>query len=366
MIVTLYSFIMAILVSDVLILLHYFLRQRNHFIEKSGINILLLFSLLCILRMVLPVEFPNLQYILEIPLSPQIAEMLRKYFPILRNILLLLWGLGTAYCLFRLTVTQLRFQRLLGSCRLLDKELPKRILASIDTSHKIKVFEMEEIPYPLLIGLRHPTIYLPNLPYTEEQLQHILRHEYNHWKNKDLWMKFLIYIICSVFWWNPLTRLLLKNLDQSLELRCDAVTTERYTNHEKAVYLDTILYSIRDSQPTAFQQHGIQSSGFVSNDKAFLEQRFTLLLKKRSLKKSSLLYQALLLALSAACFLISYTLVIQLKFPLPEITAGNLITDAYLVEQKDGSYLFYTGDFDPIPIPREEVEDGMYSNYEIH
>ena len=40
-------------------------------------------------------------------------------------------------------------------------------------------------------------------------------------------------------------------------------------------------------------------------------------------------------------------------------------SNAYLVKQADGSYLFYFQDLPPVPVTREEVEQGMFVDYPI-
>ena len=59
-----------------------------------------------------------------------------------------------------------------------------------------------EIKTPMLFGYSKPIIVLPHRRYHEEEAEMILRHEIQHYKNRDLWYKFLIMFVCDLYWFN--------------------------------------------------------------------------------------------------------------------------------------------------------------------
>ena len=68
---------------------------------------------------------------------------------------------------------------------------------------------------------------LPAFDYDVEMLELILRHEYQHFLNRDQWKKTLIHLVRLLFWWNPMAILVQKEMDQTLELLCDYRTLKK-------------------------------------------------------------------------------------------------------------------------------------------
>lgn len=71
------------------------------------------------------------------------------------------------------------------------------------------------------VGVLRRYIILPDKMYTDTELYYILLHEYTHFCNRDTAVKLLVTLFCIVFWWNPVVYLLQKDLEQTLELKCD-------------------------------------------------------------------------------------------------------------------------------------------------
>ena len=45
---------------------------------------------------------------------------------------------------------------------------------------------------------------------------------------------------------------------------------------------------------------------------------------------------------------------------------GSIVSNAYLVKNKDGTYQFYYSDYPPVPVSKEEMEEGIYEGYPIY
>lgn len=69
----------------------------------------------------------------------------------------------------------------------------------------------------------------------------MILHEYIHLQNNDFFIKILINLLCAIYWWNPFTRLLKKDLNQSMEIRCDSIAVQRLGRQERSEYLSVIL-----------------------------------------------------------------------------------------------------------------------------
>ena len=96
----------------------------------------------------------------------------------------------------------------------------------------------------------HPTIALPPVRWPEEDLRLILLYEWQHFCNRDQWIKLVFYGFCCVFWWNPVMWLLKRQLDQLLELRCDFKVLEKLPEEERGSYYEMLLRTYRAIRTT--------------------------------------------------------------------------------------------------------------------
>ena len=67
------------------------------------------------------------------------------------------------------------------------------------------------IKTPMMIGLLHPAVLLPQVDFSQNELPLILKHELVHYKRKDLWYKTLMMIALAIHWFNPVVHLMVKS-----------------------------------------------------------------------------------------------------------------------------------------------------------
>lgn len=98
---------------------------------------------------------------------------------------------------------------------------------------------------PVLIGVYHPIIVLPQLAYVRngmgEELKYILRHELTHYRRKDVLYKWLAAAVTSLHWFNPLMLLIRRQIDRACELSCDEAVISGMSAYEKQSYGNTLL-----------------------------------------------------------------------------------------------------------------------------
>ena len=96
-------------------------------------------------------------------------------------------------------------------------------------AEKIRVIETTLVNTPMIAGLMKPTIYLPKIIFSDTELYNILLHEWTHYIHKDIWIKFLLKLLCIIYWWNPFLYLLKHDIDDTLEIKCDISITTKMT-----------------------------------------------------------------------------------------------------------------------------------------
>ena len=199
-------------------------------------------------------------------------------------------------------------------------------------------------PSPMMAGFFKPHILFPleMADLSEEELKFIFRHEITHFKNRDLWIKLLVELLCCALWWNPVVYLLRICISQLLEMRCDSQVCEKLDEYQQLEYSQTLLNSFKKTvhRPSYITAEYL---GYPSKDR--LKQRFMQILHASSQPKKKGL-SILIVTLDICAFVSSYT-VIFLPGVMHEGSGTNYEIDsaslesAFILRYPDGSLHVY-------------------------
>ena len=227
--VTIFSFLSALLWSSLLIVAIYLLRHTR-FKQHFGVLSMVLLYLFCAVRLFLPLEFPHTLIAADGVIYPHIYNLLTRERDMLANkplvlILCAAWLLGFCELLFRYIR---QYRKAIYSVAHYTTPWDERTNALLEqvqrqTGRKITVqgYTALNIESAFGMGVLHKRIILPDRDYTETELRYVLLHEYTHFLNQDTLVKLLVTLFCMIFWWNPVVYLLQKDLEQTLEIKCD-------------------------------------------------------------------------------------------------------------------------------------------------
>lgn len=358
--------------GSLLILIYTVLKHYPVFIINFGLSTLVIFAALCFFRLILPFEFPKYQYIIGISMGNAYTYKL-LLFRRISKVIIIIAIIGCTIYLFQMLIQQLLFYRYLNTCSIKNNPIAVKLLSEIDATQSVCLKQISGISVPMIIGLTKPTIYLPDINYTHHELKYIILHEYTHWKNKDLVVKYFVRLMIALFWWNPIVHLLLKNLDQTLELKCDYVVSHSLTDNEKIVYLETLLYSLKSAQNYTIPKKAVLSSELINiSNESFIKQRFYFILYDYPSSSIQLLLRTTFLVASVLFMLVSYSIIIQPQFDTPpsEIWNGNVDAtydskNTYIERSPDGTYFLHIDAETTIKIPKEDIYNGFYDDYLI-
>lgn len=362
------SIMTAIFLSGILTLLLYMLRKRPSSLRYFSFSSIALVYLLCIIRMILPLDFP-FSYIvrLEFFLNP-VMNVMR--FEIIRLGGHALSVAGLLGCIW-LLVSTIQLSHFLHQYRATGKMLEKLKMQSADDlqgllfqierkrNHyiPIEILYCAEVSSPCSIGLLHKRILLPYDDYTEIDLHYIVLHEYTHFANHDLAVKMLLQFVKCFFWWNPMVYLLEKDIDQVLEIKCDNTVVSGLTKMETVQYMQTILSLLAAAEEKA------ESSVFAKPSVAFLgvkkssnmQERFQQIQAsiKVEIPKHARWRQIAFCGLAMVLFCFSYLVIFQPNYETPynEIVTNNNMEyispdEVVVVKHTDRSYSIITGDME--------------------
>lgn len=103
------------------------------------------------------------------------------------------------------------------------------------------------IASPMLIGFFRPRIILPISELEDRELSYIFVHELIHYKQRDMFYKWLIQIVVCVHWFNPFVYLLEKEVNKSCELSCDEKVISVLDDTARREYGDTLISFLKSN-----------------------------------------------------------------------------------------------------------------------
>jgi len=93
----------------------------------------------------------------------------------------------------------------------------------------------------MMFGLINPRIVLPTSKIAEDELRFVIKHELVHYKRKDLYYKFLVFIARAVHWFNPFVYLTARAVNEQCELSCDAEIVRDTNADTRLKYSEAII-----------------------------------------------------------------------------------------------------------------------------
>ena len=355
--VSLFSFIMAVLWSSVLIIFLYIGRRQRFFLRCFGVPSMTLLYVFSAMRMIFPFEFP---FTIVIP-NDNVYRCLWELFSKgveaealhmeIYEILLIVWGAVTVFLslgyMIRYSKLCIDIRKFLSCKDPRFKQAIGRIQQDHKTNFRIKIICDPAVPAPMSFGILRRCILLPHDNYTDKELHYILLHEYTHLKTWDHLAKLLIKLFCYIFWWNPVSYLLTVDIEQTFELKCDLNVSKNLSDDERGDYLMVIIKEFKKSfRKKNDKQMDLTLSLVKSSSDAFetrLRERAKLIAEpvRYDHKKQ---WIALALAVLLLGYL-SYAFIFQSEYPMPndeygvEEGAYRLeIEDFRLVQNPDGDY----------------------------
>ena len=100
---------------------------------------------------------------------------------------------------------------------------------------------------PMQIGFFRPRIILPVGELEDKELSYIFVHELTHYKQKDMFYKWLVQIVVCAHWFNPFVYLLEKEVNKSCELSCDEKVISVLDDTARREYGDTLISFLKSN-----------------------------------------------------------------------------------------------------------------------
>jgi len=371
--VTIFSFFMAILWCSLFVLLAALIEHDFTFVRKYGIMPVLAVMTLAIARFAIPIEPSHSIVVGSDMVIPAIQHFLvskcctyRGHTICWAYVFIAVWTLGTVLMLGNFLLQTFQTNRRLHNLQSFDDPNAAAVLEKIVTASKPEqryhLIITDEIQTPMLIGFFVPTILLPQLDLSKDELSYVFLHEWSHFMHKDLWKKLLLDFICAFLWWNPIVYVIKKNFDYVLEVNCDRYVVQSGKAEDHIRYVETIVKVMKqmlDRQTASLQP----SIPFVAiSDQNMITQRCELILDSPKKTNKHILWPYICMF---ALILVSYIFVIQPRTSAPPDSGISINTDgSYLVPQGD-KYGLYVDGKSQGTVTSGEINKPPFSNLNI-
>lgn len=364
--ITIFSFLSALLWSSLLIVAIYLLRHTR-FKQHFGVLSMVLLYLFCAVRLFLPLEFPHTLIAADGVIYPHIYNLLTRERDMLANkplvlILCATWLLGFCELLFRYIR---QYRKAIYSVKNYAEPWDERTNALLEqvqwqTRRKITVqgYTALNIESAFGMGVLHKRIILPDRDYTETELRYVLLHEYTHFLNHDTLVKLLVTLFCMIFWWNPVVYLLQKDLEQTLEIKCDLSVARTLDEQERAAYLRTIL-SLMKQTGRKHRLPFMATALFQADAQTEIKERFVMVMSysaHQHHRAASIMFTGVFAVLLIA----SYAILPQPKFEAPSSEKDGRIefdsSTAYILQDNTSGYWLHIQGEQPMKLTKSEAE----------
>lgn len=184
----------------------------------------------------------------------------------------------------------------------------------LNISKDITLGVSNEVRSPLTFGLRKTFVVLPaNFEewLSKDDIKHILLHELNHYKYKDIPTNYLMVLFQIIYWFNPLVWIAFKEMRLDREIACDHAVLTSLDDNSYKKYGNTIIHFIDKSPSPQYNKLANQLNGSKKQ------------IKKRIIEIAS--FQAdsrLLHAKSIGIFLLAGLFVVT-QIPLASVMAND-------------------------------------------
>ncbi len=264
----------------------------------------------------------------------------------------------------------------------------QRVKAEAPSRRQCRLYVSDQCPGPCIFGVVRSHVLIPRelCALGDRDLYYVLKHEWRHHLEYDVAVKLLIECLCCLLWWDPLVYLLRYNLNQTLELKCDAKVTREFQEEERLSYAEALMNTLRVCGWKSVDQprEAMLSIPFLGATLAKrrvkadedLIQRFDVVLEVD--RKDSKRMRRGLIAVMFLMFAASFCFVIQ-PYGLPliedlnsEIAQGDTVGSidftsetSFLIDNQDGTYsLFINGEY-LHDVGEEDIENEMFQSIPI-
>lgn len=220
----------------------------------------------------------------------------------------IIWFFGFIIMLLWLIITNVVLNLKLNKYNCDDRRLEKNLekcKVKMNVKRKFHIVVNDVISTPALFGILKVKILIPKeiLKISDENLEYILLHELSHYKRKDILINYILLIIQSIHWFNPIIWLCFKLLRNDLELATDEYTLKYLEDSKYKSYANALIETLNVATNSKFSPRLV---GMIDNKKN-IKRRIIMIKSLEIFKKKKVIITIICIVLIIAFSLILLT-----------------------------------------------------------
>jgi beta-lactamase regulating signal transducer with metallopeptidase domain len=103
---------------------------------------------------------------------------------------------------------------------------------------RVQIRQSDKVSAPFTYGIWKPVVLLPKTMdmCNRTELEYVLAHEYTHIRRFDVLKKWILLLVVSVHWFNPLAWVMYILANRDIELSCDEAVIHHFGETAKSTY----------------------------------------------------------------------------------------------------------------------------------
>ena len=189
------------------------------------------------------------------------------------HIIIIIWMITVVVSIFKKIIGFIKWKKILKENQVCTEydEVADYVKQMLGLKKNIRIYVNKKMNVPAIYGISCPTVLLPAVSYTREEIRMILFHEFCHYKNKDLHWKYFTDTILTFHQMNPFASFVLKSVDRWGEICCDLTVNEYGKSYfTPKEYFTMILSQIENRQK---EQRLWNGSSALFEKRSNLEER---------------------------------------------------------------------------------------------
>ena len=176
-----------------------------------------------------------------------------------------------------------------------------------DCEEKLNIKTRVEVSYnpliasPIMIGFFRPRIVLPTHELSNKELSYIFTHELIHYKQRDMFYKWLIQIVVCAHWFNPFVYLLEREVNKSCELSCDEKVLSVIDDKARREYGDTLISFFKSNN---LYKNSLASVTLTEGAEQ-LKERLGAIMKFKKMSKGAIVITTIFTVAVCICFFVT-------------------------------------------------------------
>lgn len=334
-------FLTCLTTSLILTIYFYYVLYRKKTFFAQGKRFVFIGVILILLRMAVPLNFPFTYSIYSHHILPSLIGFLYDDIPIkgfcVLDVLYLIICIGAVIQLIRLLISKIRLNNYIKEFEVKDTAEYHHLyeLVSHYTTDNIRIAVLPDTISPAITGLRMPTLLLPDISFTDTELEYVFKHELMHYKKHDLWITLLVDVVCCIHWWNPLIYLLKKEYTLFMEVSNDQAILQNSSRKEHIQYANLIVSTAKTVHYRQCAHHSL-SMNFVGKSPSNLRTRIKFITTDFVTEKRKNISRFLQSAFITILLIFSFVFVTELAFPVSNEELG---TGILTITQDNGFFM---------------------------